>query len=242
MDANSYAGEITSEEPAAESEPGLHYTKADITALNSTPVAKNMTAGVDILLTHEWPQDVHAMSNQSVDPKVESMSQPVAEVAATLAPRYHFAAAEDVFYEREPYKNVPGFAPVGTRPAQHVTRFIGLADVGNTNKARVSSEPTVECIFKIIVLYKMADSVLQWFYAFNIVPMTDAPMSVLLAEPADTTEFPFVSIMAGGVKRPLDNGAGGFFWNDEGRDPKRQGKDGVSQMDVDGQHFINSFV
>ncbi|CAO3688330.1 unnamed protein product [Umbelopsis ramanniana] len=197
MDANIYAGEITPEEPAAESEPGLHYTKADITALNSTPVAKNMTAGVDILLTHEWPQDVHAMSNQSVDPKVESMSQPVAEVAATLAPRYHFAAAEDVFYEREPYKNVPGFAPVGTRPAQHVTRFIGLADVGNTNKAR-------------------------WFYAFNIVPMTDAPMSVLLAEPADTTEFPFVSIMAGGVKRPLDNGAGGFFWNDEGRDPKRQ--------------------
>jgi len=97
-------------------------------------------------------------------------------------------------------------------------------------------------LLNFIVLYKMADLVLQWFYAFNIVPMTDAPMSVLLAEPADTTEFPFVSILAGGVKRPLDNGAGGFFWNDEGRDPKRQGKDGLSQMDVDGQHFINSFV
>jgi hypothetical protein len=72
---------------------------------------------------------------------------------------------------------------------------------------------------------QMADSKLQWFYAFNIVPMTDAPMSVLLAEPADTTEFPFVSILTGGVKRPLDNGAGGFFRGDEGRDPKRQGKD-----------------
>jgi hypothetical protein len=58
--------------------------------------------------------------------------------------------------------------------------------------------------------------------------MTEAPMSVLLAEPSNTTDFPFVSLMsssmAGGMKRPLDNGTGGIFWGDEGRDPKRQGK------------------
>lgn len=124
----------------ADSQLGLHYTKEDVQALKSTPVAQNMTAGVDILLTHEWPQDVHAMSSQPVDPKIEPMSGPVAEVAATLAPRYHFAAAEGTFFEREPYRNIPGFVPPGTRHAQHVTRFIGLADVGNTEKARVSDK------------------------------------------------------------------------------------------------------
>lgn len=67
----------------------------------------------------------------------------------------------------------------------------------------------------------------QWFYAFNIVPMTDAPMSVLLAEPPNTTDFPFMTIVdptiAGGIKRPLDDGNAAFFWGEEGRDPKRQG-------------------
>jgi hypothetical protein len=78
------------------------------------------------------------MSSQTIDPTIESMSRPVSEVAATLAPRYHFAAAANCFYEREPYRNIPGFEPAGARSAQHVTRFIGLAEVGNPQKARVS--------------------------------------------------------------------------------------------------------
>ncbi|KAJ2962797.1 hypothetical protein NQZ79_g2046 [Umbelopsis isabellina] len=206
MDPEVYAGnelakaEAETENGAAKTEAGIRYTIEDIKALKSTPVAQNMTAGVDILLTHEWPQDVHNMSSQTSDPTIESMSRPVAEIAATLAPRYHFAAAANSFYEREPYRNIPGFEPAGARSAQHVTRFIGLAEVGNSQKAR-------------------------WFYAFNIAPMTEAPMSVLLAEPPNTTDFPLVSVLEPhmiGQKRQMEDGNGAFFWGEDGRDVKRR--------------------
>lgn len=39
--------------------------------------------------------------------------------------RYHIAGTRGVFYSREPYANID---------AVHVTRFIGLAPVGNTDK------------------------------------------------------------------------------------------------------------
>lgn len=144
MDSDVYVGnelaktEAEAADGTTKAEGGIRYTIEDIKALKSTPVAQNMTAGVDILLTHEWPQDVNNMSSQTSDPTIESMSRPVAEVAATLAPRYHFAAAANSFFEREPYRNIPGFEPAGARSAQHVTRFIGLAEVGNPQKARVS--------------------------------------------------------------------------------------------------------
>lgn len=39
--------------------------------------------------------------------------------------RYHIAGTRGVFYSREPYANID---------AVHVTRFIGLAPVGNADK------------------------------------------------------------------------------------------------------------
>lgn len=224
MDSTVDAGDATSADAPA----GLYYTNDDVKALKETPLAQNMTAGVDILLTYEWPQDVHSMSSQSLAPKVESMSLPVAEAAATLAPRYHFAAAEGTFFEREPYRNVPGFVAPGVRHAEHVTRFIGLADVANSNRARVSRSQRAPTIIDSFIDPKLTGFTLsKWYYAFNIVPMTEAPMDVLLAEPPNTTDFPLMAIadpsVVSGMKRPLDDGNGGFFWGDEGRDAKKRG-------------------
>lgn len=42
-----------------------------------------------------------------------------------LCGRYHISGTKGVFYAREPYANID---------AVHVTRFIGLAPVGNTDK------------------------------------------------------------------------------------------------------------
>ena len=49
---------------------------------------------------------------------------------------------------------------------RHVTRFIGLADVGNPEKKK-------------------------WIYAFNIVPMKHLQKSDLVAQPPIVTEMPF---------------------------------------------------
>lgn len=42
-----------------------------------------------------------------------------------LCDRYHIAGSKGVFYDRQPYVNTG---------AVHVTRFIGLAPVGNKDK------------------------------------------------------------------------------------------------------------
>ncbi|CAN6680851.1 unnamed protein product [Malus baccata var. baccata] len=51
----------------------------------------------------------------------------VAELVAEIKPRYHIAGTKGVFYAREPYANVE---------AVHVTRFLGLAPVGNKDKQK----------------------------------------------------------------------------------------------------------
>ncbi|KAL9443778.1 hypothetical protein AB3S75_017037 [Citrus x aurantiifolia] len=51
----------------------------------------------------------------------------VSELVAEIKPRYHIAGSKGVFYAREPYSNVD---------AVHVTRFLGLAPIGNKEKQK----------------------------------------------------------------------------------------------------------
>jgi len=55
-------------------------------------------------------------------------------------------------------------------PAQHVTRFIGLASVNNTNKQK-------------------------WLYAFSCTPMRELSRDELVAQPDNSTEFPYMEIL-----------------------------------------------
>jgi hypothetical protein len=54
--------------------------------------------------------------------------------------------------------------------AQHVTRFIGLASVGNKEKEK-------------------------WIYAFNLKPMKTLPRADLTKQPDVTSEFPYMDVL-----------------------------------------------
>ncbi|KAL4397560.1 hypothetical protein AHAS_Ahas01G0204100 [Arachis hypogaea] len=51
----------------------------------------------------------------------------ISELVQEIKPRYHIAGTKGIYYTREPYSNVD---------AVHVTRFIGLASVGNKDKQK----------------------------------------------------------------------------------------------------------
>jgi hypothetical protein len=107
------------------------YTDTDIDKLckSSLPLG-----GVDFLITYEWPQDITSTVNDDT-----KLSMSVSKVAAALKPRYHFAASQNQFFEREPFKNVVSGFGKDEVPVDYVTRFIGLGDVLNPDKQRVSS-------------------------------------------------------------------------------------------------------
>nr|XP_007154656.1 hypothetical protein PHAVU_003G136700g [Phaseolus vulgaris]ESW26650.1 hypothetical protein PHAVU_003G136700g [Phaseolus vulgaris] len=51
----------------------------------------------------------------------------ISELVQEIKPRYHIAGTKGIYYAREPYTNVD---------AVHITRFIGLASVGNRDKQK----------------------------------------------------------------------------------------------------------
>lgn len=151
-------------------EEGPHvYTAKDVTALKNLKMPASSPVGVDILLTHEWPLNIENGTAQEAQ-KASSAVAPVADIAAAIKPRYHFAASEHRFYEREPYKNTSGF--VDEHHAEHVTRFVGLGDALNTTKARVSQEDAIwitpssysEIFRFLVVLRFQSGSVVQHFF------------------------------------------------------------------------------
>ncbi|KAI2619258.1 CwfJ C-terminus 1-domain-containing protein-like protein [Hypoxylon sp. NC1633] len=90
----------------------------------------------DILLTKCWPSRV--WENSSKPPTAEHRTIPstdeIADLCATLKPRYHFSASPtDFFYEREPFFHPPSNPESDEKL---VTRFISLASYGNAAKAK----------------------------------------------------------------------------------------------------------
>ncbi|KAL9978838.1 hypothetical protein ACROYT_G016409 [Oculina patagonica] len=149
-------------------EEGCHFTQDDITSLESQ-CQDDSFKGLDILISSCWPKGVSQFANQpeGVDPE-SCGSKLVSRLAEYLKPRYHFAGHEGVHYERAPYRN----HQVLIQAAQHVTRFIALAQVGNPDKKK-------------------------YMYAFNIVPMVSMDKNELVKQPPDVTEFPFRKVLGG---------------------------------------------
>ncbi|KAF0520779.1 nuclear protein [Gigaspora margarita] len=123
---------------------------------------------VDILLTYEWPKDITRLSSQEI--RDVSGSKEVAQLAARVKPRYHFATSENVFFKREPYQNALSPNSIQDDDTQLQmgipTWFVGLAEVGNSAKEK-------------------------WYYGFNLVPLMHMPKSAPLSYPKDMTECPF---------------------------------------------------
>ncbi|KFW73282.1 CWF19-like 1, partial [Pygoscelis adeliae] len=153
------SGTETQDEPA----PAYSFSAKDVAELKTSLLSTPNFKGVDILLTSPWPRDVGAFANSAgeIDTK-KCGSKLVSDLAASLKPRYHFAALEKAYYERLPYRN----HTVLQETPQHVSRFIALADVGNTSKKK-------------------------YLYAFSIVPMSSMDPAELVKQPQDVTENPY---------------------------------------------------
>ncbi|KAF3762635.1 hypothetical protein M406DRAFT_341820 [Cryphonectria parasitica EP155] len=92
-------------------------------------------SSADILLTTMWPSSIWNASPMALpfDRASVVTSDDIADLCATLKPRYHFCPSPDAFvYEREPFFH----PPKDPSSDPEVTRFISLAPFGNTQKAK----------------------------------------------------------------------------------------------------------
>lgn len=91
----------------------------------------------DILLTTMWPSLIWKGSKMELpfDSKSVATNDAIADLCAALKPRYHFAPSPgDFAYEREPFFHPPKDG--SSEQEMDVTRFISLAQFGNTKKAK----------------------------------------------------------------------------------------------------------
>ncbi|CAH1785742.1 unnamed protein product [Owenia fusiformis] len=193
---------------------GMEGEAADPTHFDSStgeslrgPLVDAKFRGVDILLSSQWPADVekYATSPEGVE-STKTGSRIISQLALSLRPRYHFAALEGSFYERQPYRNHRVLA----EREKHVSRFIGLASVGNPQKKK-------------------------WLYAFNITPMSQMDTAKLTEQPQDVTECPFKldsSLIKSDKTRKEEDGSQ-FFYDmkagenmDKGKKRQNFSKDG----------------
>ncbi|KAJ8750779.1 hypothetical protein K2173_015960 [Erythroxylum novogranatense] len=104
------------------------YSQDDVDALRALAEEPGI---VDLFLTNEWPSGVTNGASISDIPTAASDStgcnSAVSVLVAEIKPRYHIAGTKGIFYAREPYSN---------DGAVHVTRFLGLASVGNKDKQK----------------------------------------------------------------------------------------------------------
>ncbi|KAM8946527.1 CWF19-like protein 1 isoform 2-T2 [Pelodytes ibericus] len=150
-------------ESRSEPAPAYCFTSKDIQSLKLSLASNSKFKGVDVLLTSPWPKEVWNYGNTPADINLKTCgSSLVADLAVCLKPRYHFAALEGENYERLPYRN----HFVLQETAQHVSRFISLASVGNPAKKK-------------------------HIYAFSIVPMSLMDSAELIKQPLEVTENPY---------------------------------------------------
>ncbi|KAF5935217.1 hypothetical protein HYC85_026346 [Camellia sinensis] len=127
-------------------------------------------------------------------------SSTVSELVTEIKPRYHVAGTKGVFFAREPYANVE---------AVHVTRFIGLAPVGNKNKQK-------------------------FIHAISPTPASTMSASEICMKPSNTTLFPFTSTEKaaqtdGAAKRPSDT-SDSQYWRYDVSQKRRKHGDGDGNM------------
>lgn len=135
------------------------YSKEDVMALrNSCHVSKTIMGdyrGIDVLLTSQWPE-------AASDVKEENCSKLISWLALQIKPRYHFCGLNGKFYERPPYRNQTD----QTTQYELATRFIAMANVGNSDKSK-------------------------YIYALNIQPVDKMRVIELIQKTTNETECPY---------------------------------------------------
>ncbi|XP_053574705.1 CWF19-like protein 1 isoform X3 [Bombina bombina] len=150
-------------ESSSDPAPAYCFSAKDILSLKTTLASNSKFKGVDILMTSLWPKEVWNYGNAPTNESSKKCgSALIANLALSLKPRYHFSALEGENYERLPYRN----HLVLQENAQHVSRFIALASVGNPDKKK-------------------------YIYAFTILPMSAMDPAELVKQPLDVSENPY---------------------------------------------------
>lgn len=104
------------------------YTESEARSLYGVHTA-------DILITSQWPKGIRTGSKVSLP---EGATPPeevqcLADICATLKPRYHISSSGDFFYEREPFFHMPSEDNPDAKP---ITRFVSLASYSKTSKQK----------------------------------------------------------------------------------------------------------
>ncbi|XP_065850953.1 zinc finger CCCH domain-containing protein 64 [Euphorbia lathyris] len=155
------------------------YGQDDVDALRALAEEPGI---VDLFLTNEWPSGVtnRASTTDILTGISDSVGSDfvVSELAAEIKPRYHIAGTKGVFYAREPYSN---------SDAVHVTRFLGLASVGNKDKQK-------------------------FIHAISPTPGSTMSAADISTKPSNTTLSPYTFVDQSGhakevTKRPSDSDA-----------------------------------
>ncbi|PIA43027.1 hypothetical protein AQUCO_02000462v1 [Aquilegia coerulea] len=168
------------------------YSQDDIDALRAWAEEPRI---VDLFLTNEWPSNVSKRADVSDAPAEvtdPAGSDPtISELVAEIKPRYHIAGTKGVYYAREPYSNTE---------SSHVTRFLGLAPVGNKDKQK-------------------------FIHAISPTPASTMSSTEICMKPANTTLSPY-AVEAGTTqaKRPNSIDSDTQFWRyDVSQKRQRQG-------------------
>ncbi|CAH2069692.1 unnamed protein product [Thlaspi arvense] len=118
----------------------------------------------------------------------------VSELVKEVKPRYHIAGSMGVFYAREPYLNAD---------SNHVTRFLGLAHVGNKNKQK-------------------------FLHALSPTPTSIMSPSELGAKPPNTTLCPY-NLKEGATeskKRSIESDSDSQYWRYDVSKRQKNGSEG----------------
>uniref|UniRef100_A0A2P2JC73 Uncharacterized protein MANES_03G034200 n=2 Tax=Rhizophora mucronata TaxID=61149 RepID=A0A2P2JC73_RHIMU len=160
------------------------YSQDDLDALRALAEEPGI---VDLFLTNEWPSGVINRASTSEIPLGISDSagsdSSVSELVAEIKPRYHIAGTKGVFYAREPYSNIE---------AVHVTRFLGLASVGNRDKQK-------------------------FVHAISPIPASTMSAPEISTKPPNSTLSPYASVEKTAypkevTKRPSDSASDPQYW------------------------------
>ncbi|KAL6331126.1 hypothetical protein AAG906_009554 [Vitis piasezkii] len=160
------------------------YSQDDVDALRALADESGI---VDLFLTNEWPSGVtKGAVTSNVPPGISDSSccdSAISELVGEIKPRFHIAGTKGIFYDREPYSNLD---------AVHVTRFLGLAPVGNKDKQK-------------------------FIHAISPIPASTMSSAEISMKPPNTTLFPYKIIEETAptnqaTKRPSDSISDTQYW------------------------------
>ncbi|XP_022147642.1 zinc finger CCCH domain-containing protein 64 isoform X2 [Momordica charantia] len=160
------------------------YTQDDVDALRAIAEEPGI---IDLFLTNEWPTGVtDRATTPDLPPGVSDSlgsDSTISELVVEIKPRYHISGTKGVFYAREPYSNVD---------AVHVTRFLGLAPVGNKEKQK-------------------------FIHALSPIPSSTMSATEISMKPPNTTLSPYIlterkTDASDSTKRPSSSVSESQYW------------------------------